>query len=273
MRSFALNGRILALVVGGQLLAAGAAYAHGLDITATAVCGANGAVINYTVTSRSQSGDGEHDNIEVAINGIPVATGVFDVASGNRFTGTYAAPSGTSAAVMATAVGNWVDGATGGQTDSETVAIPTDCTTTKPGTGRFTGGGFQLRVGGARVTRGLTIHCDLLLSNNLEINWGGNQFHMLEHLETVLCADDPTIVQAPPVAPIDTLVGIGRGRYNGVDGYTVQFVLVDAGEPGSSDRMGIRIFQTAQPSNVVLDLPVTNLDGGNLQAHYDQPHK
>ena len=29
--------------------------------------------------------------------------------------------------------------------------------------GRFTGGGHQLRVGDARVTRGLTIHCDLLL--------------------------------------------------------------------------------------------------------------
>jgi hypothetical protein len=273
MRNFVLNGRILALVIGGQLLASGAAYAHGLDITATSVCGATGAVINYTVVSRSPYADGEHDNIDVAINGIHVATGVFDAATSNQFSGTYAAPSGTTATVMATAVGNWVDGAVGGQTDSETVTIPTDCTTTKPGIGRFTGGGFQLRVGGARVTRGLTIHCDLLLSNNLEINWGGNQFHMLEHLETVQCADDPTIVQAPPVDPIDTLVGIGRGRYNGVDGYTVQFVLVDAGEPGSSDRMGIRIFQTAQPGNVVLDLPVTVLDGGNLQAHYDQPHK
>ena len=40
--------------------------------------------------------------------------------------------------------------------------------------GRFTGGGHQVRVGDARVTRGLTIHCDLLLSNNLEVNWGGN---------------------------------------------------------------------------------------------------
>ena len=71
--------------------------------------------------------------------------------------------------------------------------------------GRFTGGGHQVRVGEARVTRGLTIHCDLLLSNNLEVNWGGNKFHMTEHLTTVECSDDPAIVQAPPPAPLDTL--------------------------------------------------------------------
>ena len=58
------------------------------------------------------------------------------------------------------------------------------------------------------MTRGLTIHCDLLLSNNLQINWQGNHFHMTEHMTTVVCSDDPDIVQAPPPAPLDTLVGI-----------------------------------------------------------------
>ena len=75
-------------------------------------------------------------------------------------------------------------------------------------------------IGDVRVTRGLTIHCDLKLSNNLEVNWGGNQFHMTEHLETVACTDDPAITQAPPPAPLDTLIGVGTGRYNGTDGYT-----------------------------------------------------
>lgn len=123
------------------------------------------------------------------------------------------------------------------------------------------------------VTRGLTIHCDLLLSNNLEVNWGGNQFHMTEHLETVACTDDPAIIQAPPPAPLDTLVGVGTGRYNGTAGYTVEFTLVDYGEPGSNDRMAIRIFLTADPTTVVLDIPLQVMSGGNLQAHYDQPHK
>lgn len=139
--------------------------------------------------------------------------------------------------------------------------------------GRFTGGGHQIRVGEARVTRGLTIHCDLLLSNNLEVNWGGNQFHMTEHMTTIECSDDPLINQAPPPAPLDTLVGLGAGRYNGAYGYTIEFTLVDYGEPGSSDRAALLIYQTSNPANVVLNVPLQLLTGGNLQAHYDQPHK
>ena len=130
-----------------------------------------------------------------------------------------------------------------------------------------------MRVGEARVTRGLTIHCDLVLSNNLEINWGGNRFHMTEHMTTVACTDDPAIVQAPPPAPLDTLIGVGTGRDNNVDGYTVEFTLVDYGEPGANDRMAIRIYQASNPANVVLNVPLQKLSGGNLQAHYDQPHK
>jgi hypothetical protein len=139
--------------------------------------------------------------------------------------------------------------------------------------GRFTGGGHQVRVGEARVTRGLTIHCDLLLSNNLEVNWGGNQFHMTEHLTTIECSDDPLIDQTPPPAPLDTLVGVGTGRYNGTDGYTIEFTLVDYGEPGSEDRAALLIYRTADPTDVVLNVPLQLLTGGNLQAHYDQPHK
>ena len=272
-RAFSLTGRILALTIGGQLLVVGAASAHGLKIEATSVCSGGAAVINYTVTSTSASFDGSHNQIVVAVNNVTVQTGAFTVASGNTFSGSTLAPSGTTASMSATAIGNWLDGHEGGQSSSVSVVIATDCTPTEePGVGRFTGGGFQLRASAARVTRGLTIHCDLLLSNNLEINWGGNKFHMLEHLETLTCADDPAIVQAPPVAPIDTLIGSGIGRYNGTEGYTIQFMLVDAGEPGVDDMMAIRIYETANPSNVVLNVPLSRLDGGNLQAHYDQPH-
>ena len=157
---------------------------------------------------------------------------------------------------------------------SEKVNIPDDCVPLLDlGEGRFTGGGHQIRVDGVRVTRGLTIHCDLLLSNNLEVNWSGNQFHMTEHLTTVACTDDPAIIQAPPAAPLDTLVGVGTGRYNNVDGFTIEFTLVDQGEPGRNDQMAILIYETANPGNVVLDIPLQTLDGGNLQAHFDQPHK
>jgi hypothetical protein len=87
------------------------------------------------------------------------------------------------------------------------------------------------------------------------------------------CTDDPSIIQAPPAAPLDTLIGVGGGRYNNVDGFTIHFTLVDAGEPGINDQARLYIFETANPGNVVLNVPLQNLTGGNLQAHYDQPHK
>jgi hypothetical protein len=138
------------------------------------------------------------------------------------------------------------------------------------GTGRFTGGGFQI-ADDVKVTRGFTIHCDLLLSNNLEINWGrGNNFHMLEHVTTVSCTDSPEIEQQPPDSPVDTIVGIGTGRYNGVDGYTIDFRLEDHGEPGKYDRAS---FVITGPAGVVLNVPIQRLGGGNIQTHFDQPHK
>jgi hypothetical protein len=144
------------------------------------------------------------------------------------------------------------------------------------GEGRFTGGSQTELASGLKISNGLTIHCDLLLSNNLEINWkdaNDNQhsFHMTEHLTTVSCTDSASILQPPPAAPLDTLVGTGIGRYDGTDGYTVQFTLVDSGEPGGSeDRIALRIFLG---STVVLNVPLQDITKGNLQAHFDQPHK
>jgi hypothetical protein len=143
-----------------------------------------------------------------------------------------------------------------------------------PGVGRFTGGGSQIKAGVGRITKGLTFHCDRLLSNNLEVNWpGGNNFHMEEHLQTVECTDHPDILEDPPAAPLDTLVGVGAGKLNGVDGFTIEFTLVDYGEPRSNDRAALKIYKTGTPGDVRLDVPLQVISGGNLQAHYDQPHK
>lgn len=258
------------LAIGFQMLAAGTASAHGLTIAATAVCADGAAVIQYTATSWLAGFGGGNAQIQIQFNGVPVATGAF-AAPSYSFSGSAPAPAGSQATITGVALSNWENGTVGGQSASVVVAIPDNCVV--PGTGRFTGGGKQVRVGDVFVTRGLTIHCDLLLSNNLEVNWGGNQFHMTEHLTTVACTDDPNVVQAPPAAPIDTLVGVGTGRYNNAAGFTVQFTLIDAGEPGSSDRMAIRIHETGNPANVVLNVPLQVLTGGNLQAHRDQPHK
>lgn len=145
------------------------------------------------------------------------------------------------------------------------------------GEGRFTGSG-NVEIGDLKVSNGMTLHCDLQLSNNLEINWKdaqGNQhsFHLLDHTAAA-CSDDPAIQPAPPAAPIDTMVGTGTGKFDGNLGYTVQFTLKDSGEPGgSNDRIALRIFQTSNPANVVLNVPLQDITKGNLQAHFDQPHK
>jgi hypothetical protein len=274
-----MNRRVLFVVatVVLSLAAVNPAWAHHPTISATAVCGTDGSItINYESVSWSSSPlEGENPEIDILLNGNVVATGAY-VYPGNSFSGSVPAPSGAGAgdtlSMTALAVGTWGDGDPGGQSDSIAVTIPTEgCA--GPALGRFTGGGNQVRVGIAKVTRGLTVHCDLLLSNNLEVNWQGNQFHMLEHMTTVACTDDPNITQAPPAAPLDTMFGVGNGRYNGVDGYTINFTFVDAGEPGSNDKCALKIFETANPSNVVLNIPLSTLTGGNLQAHYDQPHK
>jgi hypothetical protein len=264
-------GLIGALTLSVQVLMAGVASAHGLTIVAQGNCDAGTPSISFTVTAISTGFDGVHPNVGVYFNNTLVYTGAFVQATGNTFSGSAAAPSGSTVAVGARAVGPWADGNAGGQEVAILVSVPSDCV--ENGVGRFTGGGHQIEVGGiAKITRGLTIHCDLLLSNNLEINWdGGNNFHMTEHLQTLACFDNPAIEQRPPVAPLDTLVGRGTGRYNGVDGYSIVFTLIDAGEPGRNDQMGFTI--TAPDGSLVLNVPVSPLTGGNLQAHYDQPHK
>jgi len=272
-----MHGKLLtaATAVVLQFFVAGVALAHHPEISAVAVCDENNElVIEYTSTAWASSNPLKRANsrIDILVNNVVVASGAY-VNPTFSFSGSTEAPPGTSATVTALAVANWGDGYPGGQSRSLTVNYPT-APCTAPSLGRFTGGGHQIRVTDqVKVTRGLTIHCDLLLSNNLQVNWLGNKFHMTEHLQTVACTDDPNIIQAPPPAPLDTLIGVGTGRYNGTAGYTIEFTLVDAGEPGGNDQAALKIFQTSNPGNVVLNIPLQQLTGGNLQAHYDQPHK
>jgi hypothetical protein len=270
---------VFAAAVAAQLFIATPASAHHTNISATAVCDTTvgGFVINYESVSWYYLGfEGGNSRIDILFNGVAVASGAY-VAPTFRFSGSLPAPAGagpgSTVTVTALAVNVWDDGYPAGQSSSVAVTLPEEPCGNQAGLGRFTGGGSQVRVGGARITRGLTIHCDLLLSNNLEVNWGGDKFHMTEHLTTVECSDSPDIIQFPPAAPLDTLIGVGTGRYNNVDGFTIKFTLVDYGEPGNLDQAALLIYETANPSNVVLNVPLQLLSGGNLQAHYDQPHK
>jgi hypothetical protein len=282
-----INLAVLTLALAGaNFLAASEVYAHHPEITAQVVCQAPTLSIVYTATAweglPADPASRTHSNIKIFVDGEYRESGEFTAANNFSFSGTLAVPAGKSPGdpivVTALAEGPWGNGVGGGESTSTTIFVPdTACGSEPGGVGRFTGGGKSIDVAtGLKVTKGFTIHCDLILSNNLEINWPGagrtNQFHMLQHTQA-RCTDDLQIEQRPPASPVDRIDGIGTGRYNGVAGYSVAFTLIDAGEPGTSDQIGFRVFETANPGNVVLVLPLQNIIGGNVQAHYDQPHK
>jgi hypothetical protein len=136
--------------------------------------------------------------------------------------------------------------------------------------GRMTGGGSIFTIEEERVTHGFQIHCDLREPNNLQVNWhDGNRFHMTE-LTAAVCTDSPMIDQGSPEAFFDTFKGTGVGRLNNEPGATIEFVFVDAGEPGRNDTAMI----TIRDADGNLALEVTGdpnvpgyLDRGNHQAH------
>lgn len=138
---------------------------------------------------------------------------------------------------------------------------------TPPGVpGRMTGGGSVFRIDGTRVTRGFEIHCDLRAPNNIEVNWpGGNKFH-LTSLDSAVCTDSPAIDQLPRSAPFDTFQGAGTGLFNHEPGATIEFVFVDAGEPGRDDTASIKVWNS--DGDLVLDV-AGNIKKGNIQAHKD----
>jgi hypothetical protein len=149
--------------------------------------------------------------------------------------------------------------------------------------GRMTGGGSIFTVAGdipgsgIRVTHGFELRCDATDDRqNLEINIhnpANDMFH-LGDLTAATCIDDPNIVPNPPKAGFDTFIGVGKGSFNGVDGYTINFTFTDAGEPGTADTAKYLIWLDSNNNGIVDggEVPVLMtgpqlLDDGNHQAH------
>jgi hypothetical protein len=88
----------------------------------------------------------------------------------------------------------------------------------------------------------------------------------LEQIIAASCIDDPSIEPNPPGAAFNTNEGTGTGRYNGVDGATIEWTFTDAGEPGRNDT--VRIIIRDAEDRLVLEV-AGNLKGGNNQAHSD----
>ncbi len=151
--------------------------------------------------------------------------------------------------------------------------LTTSFTSTPNLQGRMTGGGVKAKSdAGDDVTFGLTLHCDIILSNNLEVNWKGHQWHLDKPIVSSKCSDDPNIAPEPPVAPIDTFEGTAFGKLDGVGNSFIKFKFQDAGEPGSDDTVEITIYEVGSLVNVALHVTAQKLSVGNWQMHYDQPH-
>lgn len=164
-----------------------------------------------------------------------------------------------------------------------------EVTVEEAGIGRVTGGGHQITLDGARITRGFTLHCDITLSNNLEINWpGGNKWHLEKEsliADSIECLDTPEFDPEPPAAPLDTFKADAWGSLNGAPDSFIRFTLIDDGEPGKDvDWAMIKIWNPGEgPGDTawapgsgeapVLDVPLQLITGGNIQMHFDQPHK
>jgi hypothetical protein len=131
--------------------------------------------------------------------------------------------------------------------------------------GRMTGGGSIFMPDGQRVTHGFQLRCDYTdPRQNLEINWGGNKFHMTR-LQSVECTDDPDIDPGKPFAVFDTLTAVVYGRCNKVENVMAILTFQDAGEPGAFDYGEIRMWGCPTGDFLTYGL----LNNGNHQAHME----
>ena len=162
----------------------------------------------------------------------------------------------------------------------QSLAAPGDPGSPAVACGRMTGGGkfeFDNISTSGDGGGGFTLHCNLAASpphpQNLVVTFKDannkeNEFKLV-NLDYARCTDDPTIDQGPN-ADFDTFVGKGTGTLrigNGpaMDGYRIEFMFVDAGEPGNADYGTLTIYG---PGDVVIRTASGQVDRGNLQAHY-----
>jgi len=158
--------------------------------------------------------------------------------------------------------------------------------------GRMTGGTGKVILdaedGSRFIDAGFTIHCDILLSNNIQLNWkdeegNAHRWHITKPIKTAVCSDNPDVRPEQPLAYFDTFEGTAEGSLDGVEGSWLEFVFVDGGEPGKrEDLVHLRVWsQEIGTSTVVEEIrgneSITGYEGlakirGNIQAHLDQPH-
>jgi len=104
------------------------------------------------------------------------------------------------------------------------------------------------------------LHCAVLrVPNSLAVVWGSNRFD----LDLSLQASCVTERTAAGVRRVQR--GRGLGRYNGRRGASIEWQLVDGGEPGTRDEVSV----TVRSGEAIVLNASGRLVIGSLQAHWE----
>ena len=163
-------------------------------------------------------------------------------------------------------------------------ALDTDCE--PPPLGKMKGWGV-FSDDGKHVAHAFKLHCDTAETPNYLVvgwkeqvktydakkkkwvyTWKAYAFE-LKTLDEATCTDDPSIDEGTPEAGFDTHSGKGTGNLNGKSGYTIEWVLTDAGEPGTNDTAKFLIKDSN--GNAVLDVGASKICGEHEALPAPQP--
>lgn len=248
----------------------GIAYAHYPVIAATVACSKGAPVISYTVTSWDPgTAGGSIASVDVLFNGMQVASAslVSTSTPPDEFSGSLPSPAMTNTVTVQAVPAFpyvWGDGETySTPSNIVTLTIPASCAS---GTGTFTlSNGKMVDLDGDSVKSRFELPCDLSQPSTLEIVSGDNVFQMTD-LTSAACTLQGS---NPPNMPVNTISGAANGQWNGMDGYSVTFEVQDDGVPGKVDEVYFVVYQTSNPRNVVLWIPLQSIDSGNVQVKFD----
>jgi hypothetical protein len=145
---------------------------------------------------------------------------------------------------------------------------------------RLTGSG-AIAHEGAQVQVNALLNCAVLrLPNSLALEWASNRFDLDLSLDASCITQRPAastpfgrllswlgLDSAQQDAVLRVQRGRGLGRYNGRRGASIEWQLVDGGEPGAA-RDGVRV--TVRSGEVIVLNASGRLVLGDLQAHWEQ---
>lgn len=107
---------------------------------------------------------------------------------------------------------------------------------------RMFGGGTQFTSTGAQVSYGMDLHCDASIQPNyLQATWGDGNVFVMQNMGAASCTG----------LPFNAHSGSGTGTINGEAGATVQWTLIDGGQPGVWRDSGQLVIRNASGETVL----------------------